>query len=281
MQRSEQEANCGACCLGLLVGTLIAISLAGAPAAAAVSGGRGAETSRPPITPRAGKPFVPATGDWEGSANGFPASFELRYVPRYASRYRLPPYGFTDIVTLEPASCPVVPYSYSENFLDETLSTPVRAGGSFGLARVGLRGGLTGSRTSVLSTVFRLPPGGGAPGCNGSLTWRLHPAQRRAVADGIWRLRFPDGTSETFEVRAGGRLATGIALPAAVTNCGATGVVDMFIATDGRARYAKPSALAVTLDFARRTASGEITVTGGGCANAPFPVSASLMRRSG
>jgi hypothetical protein len=146
----------------------------------------------------------------------------------------------------------------------------IRAGGSFGLGVYGFGGGLSATRQATLSATARVQSGGG---CTTKLRWRLHPALRRSVSDGTWKLHFSDGESETFRVQSGGRLATSIRLPTELARCGGPfGAVDLFIGPTGKATISQPK-LNMLIDFSRRSATGQITVPGG-CAHPHFPLRA-------
>ena len=130
------------------------------------------------------------------------------------------------------------------------------ARGSFNLRPEGVRGGLTRPRAARLTASYRIAATGTAPACQGTLTWHLHPALRRRVQDGTWELRFSDGESETFRVDGGGREATGITFPSGF-DC-RLGGVDLFVGAGGRATWAD-GGTQVSLDFSRRSASGQMT----------------------
>ncbi len=209
--------------------------------------------------------FVPATGDWEGTANGFPASFGVAYKPAYrVYGPRVTQYGFEDLALLEPSGCPINPANTFETIVGNHTLTPVYAGGSLHLASSGIHGGLTSARTAKIWIRFRLPPSASNSGCSTVLTWHMHPAQRRRVPDGTWQLRFSDGETESFTVDGGGRVATGIAFPMGF-GC-EFGAVDMFIGPDGHANVPTAGGQ-VDLRFAGASASGTMTGTSGagGC----------------
>ena len=213
------------------------------------------------------------TGDWEGIAGGFPASFELSYVPSDAAYPGYAPYGYGNLVLLEPSTCPFERYSYAEETVGAGGSYPVHANGSLGLRSYGIFGGLTGTRTAKLSMRIDSPP------CRRTFVWRMHPAHRLAVYDGTWRLRFADRESQTFKVSAGGRLATGFGVPQAVSNCGGpVGGFDLFVPANRVATLTTPHQFAVKLTFLRKIASGQITVPGSSCR--PLKMSARLVRRA-
>ena len=219
---------------------------------------------KPTITPPGGAPFLPTLGDWEGTANGFPASFQLLYDPHSSS------YEFKDMVLLQPNGCPVSSWHYSEGLVSPHRLRTLRRDGTYGLTNAGLGGGLTGPHSALLTHSYNA----GSGSCSGALKWKLHPAQRRTVQDGTWKLQFADGESKKFTVLAGGRLATSIGLPSELASCrGPSGAVDLFIAANGQARVSQPD-VAVSLKFSATSASGEITVPGGSCPR--FTMTASL-----
>ena len=224
--------------------------------------------SSPSITPRTGRPFVPEAGDWEGTAGGFPASFELRYAAGTSSPRG---YVFDTVLALLPAGCPVSPAHYSEDLISAARPTPIQASGSFGLARLGFDGGLRGAGSALLSTRYR------SGSCSGRLTWHMHPARRAAVQDGRWQATISGGEQAVFHVRAGGRLATAIALPAALARCGGpAGGVDLFIGTSGQAKLTRPD-LRISIMFSGHSARGRID-GGRGCPGGPLRLAAQLQR---
>lgn len=220
----------------------------------------GAAATSTPITPAHGPKFVPQLGDWEGSVNGFPVSFELLSVPRFQTQRHLPPYGYTDIVALEPSGCPPSAGHYSEDSIAVGHAVAFGGRGGFSLTPVGFGGGLQGARSAVLDTTFRP-----SPGCSGRLVWHLHPANRGAVPDSRWKVRFSDGESSTFRVKDGGRLATKIRLPQGLARCGGPlGAVDVFIGARGNAAVVQAK-LNMGLHFSGPTAKGKVAVPGASC----------------
>lgn len=246
-----------------------------------------AAAALPAMEGRGQRWFVPSTGDWEGRVDGFPASFELVYRPLFATVYHRPPYGFEDLVVLAPDRCPLLAASHTEQTVSEgPFLSPLSPGGGFGLASTrGIRGGLVGARAATLSYPLRLqrPAGGGA--CPSSLRWKLHPARRRRVEDGAWRLTFPTGRSVRFEVSAGGRLATGIPLPnrLGTPSCPAPHRrVSLFIRPDRTAMQIDADRkLTIKLAFSSPSrARGEVSVaaTGAACPERSMSLSAKLIR---
>lgn len=225
-----------------------------------------------PIKPVHGAPFVPKLGDWEGRANGFPVSFELLSVPRFKTKLGLLPYGFTNMVVLEPNACPPNPGHYGEDSI--TVGHPATLGrhGGFALTRFGFGGGLRGTRNALLEKTFKLSSGGH---CSGRLVWRLHPANRATVRDGRWKAHFSDGESSTFTVQGGGRLATKIPLPKALARCGGpVGAVDAFIGARGNAAFTQAK-LELGVHFSGASATGKLSVPGASCRHASLTMTAS------
>lgn len=217
--------------------------------------------------PRHGRPFVPVLGEWEGTVNGFPASFGLGFDPKLSSQGGRQ-YGLSSVVALRPNACPASPQRYSEDVISAKRLIGLGNFGAFALSGVGFAGSLTGARSARLATSYD------AGSCRGTLSWRMHPANRRAVPDGRWRLSFRDGEQESFQVQAGGRLATSLGLPSELTRCsGATGSVDLFIGPGGLATVTQSDAQ-ISIRFSGASASGE--VNGRGCAGGPFRLIAKL-----
>jgi hypothetical protein len=239
------------------------------------SGTARAAKAKPPaakalIRPAHGNPYVPTLGDWEGKVNGFPASFALLSVPKFHQLGR-PPYGFTDVVALRPASCPPSSVRYSEETITGGRPAMVRRGGSFTLERFGFSGGLRGASSAVVMSSYTSSGGR----CSGRLVWQMHPAKRARVLDGTWRAHFSDGESSTFDVQAGGRLATRIALPSRLHGCGGpTGALDLFIGARGNAAI-NQAKLSVGVHFAERTATGNLSVPGASCRHPSLTMTAS------
>ena len=220
--------------------------------------------------------FVPVIGNWDGSADGFAASFELAYEPSY--RFDGPlvvPYGFANLVLLNPGfdpdTCSDKGEPVSQEIIGENDFTPVYKGGSFHLSSERLRGGLVGARSAQLSTVISLP------GCRPvRLTWRLRPVHRRVVRDGVWELRFSDGEHEKFTVVAGGRAVPEIGFPSGYP-C-ESGGVGLFLQANGRGT-ARADSTVVTLQFARNRATGEMAATAGGGLSCHLTMTAELLKR--
>lgn len=211
--------------------------------------------------------FAPVTGDWEGRVDGFPASFELVYRPLFAPLYNRPPYGFQNLVIFAPASCPITAGSHTETTISEgPFLTPLSPGGGFGLAKSRkIRGGLIGARSAKIAYPLHLRTAAAGVRCPFKLTWRLHPAHRRPVSDGTWRLTYSTGESVRFKVLAGGRLAAGIPLPKALRrpSCPAVGGrVDLFVRPHRAAVDAEAGrGLSIELSFtSSSTAKGKLSV---------------------
>lgn len=215
-----------------------------------------ARPTPPAIQPKHGRPFIPVQGDWEGTANGFAASFNLVLDAVHQQRAGVPRYGIQDLVMLRPLACPPDPAHYGESILGGRLPSALGDHGSLGLSRFGLLGQFTGNRSATLQARYSLRA------CHGMLTWHLRPAVRRTVADGTWTLHSGSEQS-TFRVRAGGRLATAIRLPKAIATCnGLQGTLDVFIGTQGGSSITQ-SGVTLKLRFSNGTATG--TIGAGGC----------------
>jgi hypothetical protein len=220
----------------------------------------------PAIQPSHSRSFIPVQGDWEGTANGFAASFNLVVDTVKQQRAGVPQYGIQDLVMLRPLACPPEPSHYGESILGGQLPSVLGDHGSLGLSRFGLEGAFTGARSAMLQGRYSLPS------CHGTLSWHLHPAVRPTVANGTWTVRYSAGGHSTFHVRAGGRLATGIRLPDAIAACnGLEGTLDVFIGTQGGAAITQ-AGLTLTLRFTNGTAKG--TLSAGGCKGGPLRVAA-------
>src|ERR1700744_760931 len=80
-----------------------------------------ARPTPPAIVPTHGRPFIPVQGDWEGTANGFAASFNLVLDAVHQQRAGVPQYGIQDLVMLRPLACPINPAHYGESILGGRL----------------------------------------------------------------------------------------------------------------------------------------------------------------
>jgi hypothetical protein len=231
-----------------------------------VSAAQPAKPTPPAIAPVHGRPFVPVQGDWEGTANGFTASFNLVLDAVQRQRAGVPQYGIEDLVMLRPLACPPDPVHYGESIVGGRLPSALAGHGALGLSRFGLAGGLTGRRAATLRARYSLPS------CHGTLTWHMHPAVRRTVANGTWTVRYAGGEPSSFRVQAGGRLATAIRLPASIAACnGLSGTLDVFIGAQGRASITQ-SGVSLRLRFANGKAAG--TLSASGCKGGPLQVTA-------
>jgi hypothetical protein len=225
-----------------------------------------AKPSPPTVQPRAGRPFTPLQGDWEGTANGFPASFALVLDATHRQAAGVPQYGIQDLVMLRPVTCPPSATRYSESILGGRLPSALGRYGALGLSRFGLQGAFTGARSATLSGGYS------PPGCHGIMTWHMRPAVRRTVADGTWTVHFADREQSTFQVQGGGRLATKIQLPRSIVACnGLQGRVDVFIGAGGGSGI-REDGVTLTLRFANARATG--TLAARGCAGGPGRVTA-------
>lgn len=259
--RHRRSAAAAACLVAVLVATLTAATSSAHPRAArvtsaSVSNVLMAKPKPPAIQPAHGRPFVPVQGDWEGTADGFAASFNLVLDAVHQQRAGVPQYGIQDLVMLRPLACPPDPAHYGESILGGRLPSVLGDHGSLGLSRFGLEGQLTAKRSATLQGRYRLPS------CHGMLTWHMHPAVRRTVANGIWTVHYSGGEQSAFRVRAGGRLATAIRLPRATAACnGLEGTLDLFIGSQGRSAVTQ-SGVTLKLRFANDHATGTLAATG-------------------
>jgi hypothetical protein len=223
--------------------------------------------TRPAIEPAHGRPFVPAQGDWEGTARGLAASFQLSFDERLAPRPGVPQYGVSHVVLLLPDACPVSAADYNAEEVSASIPTQIGAHGALTLTKFGVRGALTSRRTATISVHYR------SAGCSGTLTWTLHPASRVTVDDGSWTARFADGERERFSVTSAGRLAEGLNLPNMMQACGGVqGTLVMFIPADGVATFDNAD-LKATLRFSAATAGGTLN-SSAGCPGGPIHFSA-------
>jgi hypothetical protein len=252
----------------LTVSAITAFALPGLSTARPAAAGSHS-SSLPTITAHKGKAFVPILGDWDGTVDGFPASFQLRYDPSLPQRAGTPQYGLMHVAVLRPNACPSSSAHYGEAVVDGQTASEIGTWGSLGLSRFGLGGGFTGRRSATLSGRFSLPS------CSGQLIWNMHPASRPQVDDGTWNVKFSGGATGKFTVLAGGRIATSIGIPTTLTACnGLQGAVDVFIAPNGTAKISN-SVLSLTIQFSRRTATGKLNPSGSGCAGGPIRFTAS------
>jgi hypothetical protein len=192
-------------------GSFCAVAAGVTLAAASGSAARSMEMAKPSpptVQPRAGRPFTPLQGDWEGTANGFAASFALVLDATRRQAAGVPQYGIQDLVMLRPVTCPLSATHYGESILGGRRPSALGRYGALGLSRFGLQGAFTGTRSATLSGGYSLR------GCHGTMTWHMHPAVRRTVADGTWTVHFADGEHSTFRVQASGRLARRSSSPA-------------------------------------------------------------------
>ena len=227
----------------------------------------------PLIRPRTGHAFRPKLGDWEGTVDGFPASFQLSYDRSLPQHAGVPQYGLSHIVMLRPAGCPPNADHYAETIIDGQTPGEIGGFGTLALTRFGIDGSFTGARTATFSTGYAT-----SSSCTGHLIWHMRPAVRHTVDDGAWSARFRDGETERFAVMAGGRLATGFTLPRLMTACnGLSGGLDVFIGASGTARYAGTTLLA-TIRFGARSASGTLNAAGHGCPGGPVRFTATQNR---
>jgi hypothetical protein len=250
----------------LAVGALAATALVAVGAAIAAPAITPAKPSPPSVQSPGGRSFTPVQGDWEGTANGFAASFNLVLDATRRQRAGVPQYGIQDLVMLRPVSCPPAPTHYRESVISGRLPSTLGRHGSLGLDRFGVRGSLSGSHSATLSVGYALH------GCRGTITWHMHPTVRRTVADGTWTVHWRGGEHSTFHVQAGGRLATGIRLPRSIGACnGLSGTFDVFIGVRGGSAISQ-GGVTLKLRFANEHAAGTLAATG--CAGGAARVTA-------
>ncbi|MFZ1992933.1 MAG: hypothetical protein WAU75_02400, partial [Solirubrobacteraceae bacterium] len=227
--------------------------LAVALLATVMSSTTSARPTPPAVRPTHGRPFIPVQGDWEGSADGFAASFNLILDAVRQQRAGVPQYGIQDLVMLRPLACPPDPVHYRESILGGRQPSVLGDHGSLGLSRFGLQGAFEGERSATLHGRYSLPS------CGGMLTWHMHPAVRRTVANGTWTVHYANGEHSAFRVQGGGRLATAIHLPRSIVSCnGLEGTVDVFIGTQGGATVTQ-SGVTLRLRFSNASATGTLS----------------------
>ncbi len=250
----------------VVVAAVVAATMAGTTSAQPAPAAQLARPTPPAIQPPHGRSFIPVQGDWEGTADGFAASFNLVVDTVRQQRAGVPRYGIQDLVMLRPLACPPDPAHYAESFLGGRLPSVLGDHGSLGLERFGLKGAFTGGRSATLQGRYSLPS------CRGMLSWHLHPAVRWTVANGTWTLKYEGGGRSTFQVQAGGRLATAIRLPDSIAACnGLQGTLDVFIGTQGRSAITQ-AGVTLKLRFSNGTATG--TLSASGCTGGPLRVTA-------
>lgn len=178
------------------------------------------------------------TGDWEGVAKGFHASFELIRNPVNAG-YGAQPYGMYDLIMTEPGSCPE---DTGQLFVTTEGSRKyqilIGPSGAFPWHQhQKVIGWITGPRSARAHVAYYAQQGHHT--CRGTLQFRLHPARRRAVNDGGWKLSFSDGEHQNVDMMGGGRF-TSVELPNLSPSCPSGqggppfGGIEAFIPADGR-----------------------------------------------
>ena len=201
--------------------------------------------------------------------DGFPASFELVYEPGFVVYHR-PPYGYEDLTTIDPASCPLAANQLLRERGGQRRRDPARAS----------------------AAPFRSPPRASAGGSSARAARRCRAAstpagaagtglQRHADADACtrrnaarwttepWTLRFADGETETLRpCRPAEGVATGIEFPRALGRCGGPyGNLNLFISAQREASL-KGAGGAYTLSLGFTGADARergITVPGVSC----------------
>jgi hypothetical protein len=258
-----------------LTASAAVLALTAAPTAAARVG---PASNLPPLRPsHNGHRYTPVTGDWEGTVDGLPVSFQLTKQPTFPERYGSTQYGFSNFVVAEPQSCSAPtegPFSFAT--VEVGRYGQVGDNGSFNINQIS--GGLTAPRTARLAGSFRVGDASGQT-CTLSRSWTASPAHRNPVHDGSWTVRYGDGETGTFRVTAGGRLVSRLTPPnAALGVCGIepSGGLSAFIDTGGSALDQLPDVLTLSLQFSDRSATGTLTLPG--CTTATVPVTASLSK---
>jgi hypothetical protein len=231
-----------------------------------------------------GHRFVPVTGDWEGTADGYPASFELSYAPFYSI-----PYGLNDLVRLAPTSCPAGVFPPASPVIDGGGLADLAPGGSLGAGQYDVHGGLTGARTATLWS--KITYAGTVPAsCVRRLTFRMHPARRTKVDDGTWAVRYTGGGAQKLSVTAGGRLASPLAIPPSTDMCYPNYLTPPGELGDSLQLFIGPSAVATsqfgywgvtaTIRFRQTTLSGQLVINNQTCHGSTFPLTGSLTKHA-
>ncbi len=238
-----------------------------------------AHTRRPAIRVH-GHRFIPVTGDWEGIADGYPASFELSYAPFYSI-----PYGLDNLVRMAPPTCPAGVFPPTSPVIDAGGLAELDPGGSLGTGQYNVHGGLTGARTATLWS--KITYKGTAPAsCVRRLTFRMHPARRTKVDDGTWAVRYTGQAAQKLSVTAGGRLADPLAIPPSTDTCYPHYLTPPGELGDALQLFIDPSGLATshfgywgitaTIGFRKTTLSGQLVINNQTCHDAAFPLTGSL-----
>jgi hypothetical protein len=231
-----------------------------------------------------GHRFVPVTGDWEGTADGYPASFELSYAPFYSI-----PYGLNDLVRMAPADCPLGVFPPTSPVIDGGGLAELDPGGSLGAGQYNVHGGLTGARTATLWS--KITYAGTAPAsCFRRLTFRMHPARRTKVDDGTWAVRSTGAGAQKLSVTAGGRLASPLFIPPSTDVCYPNYLTPPGELKDALQLFVGPSGVArsqfgyygvtVTIRFRQTTFSGQFVINNQTCHDSTFPLRGSLTKRA-
>jgi hypothetical protein len=225
-----------------------------------------------------GHRFVPVTGDWEGTADGYPASFQLLYEPGFSI-----PYAVENLVRFEPGSCPNGVYPSVSPLIDSEGPASMASTGSFGVGKYDVYGGLTGTRSAHLWSTISYE-GTAQPGCLDRLDLHMHPAHRDRVRSGTWLLRYTD-VSQDVKVVGGGRIVEGIGIPPETDRCypnyitppsGLGDQLEAFIGPTGQASNTFGYyGISVALNFEANTAAGQMVIHNQACPDASFPITAS------
>jgi hypothetical protein len=218
----------------------------------------------------AGHRFAPVLGDWEGTSGGLHASFEIVANQSFSTRYGTPSFGLTDLVAMQPVVHGGILTTTAVASLAENVVSPVLRNGGFG-GPSDINGGLTARTKAWVRTR------------SGSTTilWHLHPATRRAVRQGLWRLRFSDGETAQVHVVAGGRVLDSTAFPpAALLACGIHGgspdldfISPAGAVSDPQPRYGLTFKLALRASFGQ----GEVKIASPTCTHTTLPMTATRL----
>jgi hypothetical protein len=214
--------------------------------------------------------FAPVLGDWEGTSGGLHASFEILPDRSFSARYDTPSFGLSNLVAMQPVVHSGIETITTVASLAENVVSPILRNGEFG-GPSDINGGLTGRRSAWVRTR------------SGSTTilWHLHPATRRLVRQGLWRLRFSDGETAGVYVAAGGRVLDSTAFPpAALSACGIQGgspdldfISPVGGVSDPQPRYGLTFTLALRASFGQ----GEVKIASPTCAHTTLTMTATRL----
>ncbi len=222
------------------------------------------------------------TGDWEGVAQGFHASFELIHNSSNAA-YGAQPYGVYNLVMTTPNSCPT---DTGQLFVTTQGSRKyqilVGPSGAFPWHQhQPAIGWITGASSARAHSAYSVQVG--HKRCRGTLHYKFHPTRRRPVRDGNWRLSFSDGEHQSVSVMSGGRF-TSVSFPNVRPSCpggsgGPTfGGIEAFIPADGRVDqtvHINPGTVTLRWRFTNaHSGHGSFVATAPGCTSGTLSFSA-------